>query len=129
VRLFGLPQAIRNRILLARFIGELAVTTVKHEIDKQLEQTCAGDVGPRADGAELVARVEPAARPAPPRSAPQMSAESLPISDYESLAAINIVERLRTMNSDELEMIRTFEAAHRARRTILAKIAQLQGES
>ena len=55
------------------------------------------------------------------------SASMLPISDYESLAAIQVVERLRSMSSDEIELIRRFEVAHRSRRTILAKIDQLQG--
>lgn len=55
------------------------------------------------------------------------AAADLPISDYESLPAINVVERLRSMRPDEVEAVRRFEAAHRARRTVLAKIEQLQG--
>eukprot|EP01041_Mallomonas_annulata_P042012 gene42012-66200_t len=54
------------------------------------------------------------------------AADTLPISDYESLAAIHVVERLRSMSPDEIELIRRFEVAHRSRRTILAKIDQLQ---
>ena len=54
-------------------------------------------------------------------------AATLPISDYESLAAIHVVERLRSMSPDEIELIRRFEVANRSRRTILAKIDQLQG--
>ena len=53
-------------------------------------------------------------------------ADSLPIGDYESLAAIHVVQRLNSLRDDEIEQIRRFETAHRARRTILAKIAQLQ---
>ena len=54
------------------------------------------------------------------------SAADLPIGDYESVPAINVVERLRSMTADEVEQIRLFEVAHRGRRTILAKIDQLQ---
>jgi hypothetical protein len=54
------------------------------------------------------------------------AAAELPISDYESLPAINVVDRLRSMSPDEIELVRRFEQAHRARRTILAKIDQLQ---
>ena len=54
------------------------------------------------------------------------AAGDLPIAEYESLAAIHVVDRLRTMQRDELELVRRFEAAHRNRRTILAKIEQLQ---
>ena len=53
-------------------------------------------------------------------------AADLPISDYESLAAIHVVDRLRSMRPDELDLVRRFEVAHRNRRTILAKIDQLQ---
>jgi hypothetical protein len=54
------------------------------------------------------------------------AAGDLPIAEYESLAAIHVVDRLRTMQRDELELVRRFEVAHRNRRTILAKIEQLQ---
>ena len=50
----------------------------------------------------------------------------LPISDDESLAAFHVVDRLPTSRADELEQVRSFEQAHRARRTVLAKIEQLQ---
>jgi hypothetical protein len=36
------------------------------------------------------------------------------------------VQRLGGLDAAELELVRRFEAGHRARRTILAKIAQLQ---
>jgi hypothetical protein len=55
-----------------------------------------------------------------------LDASTLPIAEYQSLAAIHVVQRLATLAADELEQVRRFEAAHRARRTILAKIAQLQ---
>lgn len=53
-------------------------------------------------------------------------ADDLPISGYESLAAIHVVERLGSLTPAELELIERFEAAHRGRRTILARVAQLQ---
>ena len=56
-------------------------------------------------------------------------ADSLPIGDYESLAAIHVVQRLSSLRDDEIEQIREFETTHRARRTVLAKIAQLQDAS
>lgn len=55
------------------------------------------------------------------------SSADLPIADYESLPAINVVQRLASLRPEEIEAVRRFEAAHRARRTVLAKIAQLQG--
>ena len=53
-------------------------------------------------------------------------ADDLPISGYESLAAIHVVERLGSLTPAELKLIERFEAAHRGRRTILARVAQLQ---
>ena len=54
------------------------------------------------------------------------SVDELPIAGYESLAAQQVVQRLATLSAEERETIRRFEAAHRHRRTILAKLDQLQ---
>ena len=63
-----------------------------------------------------------------PDRAPRSSADDrLPIDEYESLAASQVVARLQTLQRDELETVRSFEAAHRGRRTILGKIDQLLG--
>ena len=53
------------------------------------------------------------------------SGEHLPIEEYESLAASQVVARLPTLTTAELEDVRAFESAHRGRRTILGKIDQL----
>ena len=50
----------------------------------------------------------------------------LAIPDYDSLAASQVVPRLAGLTADELEAVRAYEAAHRARRTILGRVAQLQ---
>ncbi len=72
------------------------------------------DVPPAADGIGTVTSV---AVPA---------ADELPIAGYESLAAQQVVHRLATLTVDERAAIRRFETAHRGRRTILAKLDQLQ---
>ncbi len=51
----------------------------------------------------------------------------LAITDYDSLSASQVVTRLEGLTSGELEAVRTYEAAHRGRKTILNKVAQLQG--
>jgi hypothetical protein len=53
------------------------------------------------------------------------AAARLPIDEYESLAASQVVARLPTLTPSELEEVRAFEAANRGRRTILGKIDQL----
>ncbi len=50
----------------------------------------------------------------------------LAIPDYDSLAASQVVPRLAGLTAAELEAVRQYEAAHRARRTILGRVAQLQ---
>jgi hypothetical protein len=51
---------------------------------------------------------------------------SLAIPDYDSLAASQVLSRLAGLSADELEAVRLYEAAHRGRKTILSRIAQLQ---
>ena len=50
----------------------------------------------------------------------------LPIEGYDSLAASQVVLRLGSLTRDELVAVQTYEHSHRARRTILGKINQLQ---
>lgn len=55
-----------------------------------------------------------------------VDAASLPISDYDSLAASQVVARLEALGLDDLTSIGSYEAATRGRRTILGKVQQLQ---
>jgi len=61
----------------------------------------------------------PAAPPSPP-------VDELAIPDYDSLSALQVVDRLPGLTAGELEAVRAYEAAHRGRKTILNKAAQLQ---
>lgn len=66
-----------------------------------------------------------AGRP-PAREAAPLSAAELAIPDYDGLSASHVVNRLPGLSAEELEAVRTYEAATRGRKTILNKIAQLQ---
>ncbi len=57
---------------------------------------------------------------------PAPDVDELPIPSYDSLSASQVVPRLASLESDDLELIRRYEAAGRARRTILNRVAQLQ---
>jgi hypothetical protein len=59
-------------------------------------------------------------------AASPVDAALLPISDYDSLAASQVVARLEALGPDDLTAIGTYEAATRGRRTILGKVQQLQ---
>jgi len=131
----------------ARYLGRRAV----REAEPALRRLAQG-VGEQAGGLlQLVGLVPPSDdedRPAPRRSPVTTSdadpgptspdrgngaapvagpaAEELAIPDYESLSASHVVNRLPGLTPDELEAVRRYEAAHRSRKTILNKIAQLQ---
>lgn len=123
-------QVVNNRIILARFIGQMAVQQGQREVARRLEArrtspvVDAGGSAEERSGPDAPDNVSPAT-PAGDEGVP--SAAELPIAGYESVPAINVVQRLSTLRPDEVEAIRRFEQAHRSRRTILAKIDQLQG--
>ncbi len=56
-----------------------------------------------------------------------ISAASLAIPDYDGLSASQVVNRLASLSPSELTNVQLYEAAHRGRKTILSKVAQLQG--
>jgi len=55
-----------------------------------------------------------------------IDAADLAIPQYDALAASQVVPRLDGLTPAELDAVRRYEAAHRGRKTILGKIAQLQ---
>ncbi|HEX4979263.1 MAG TPA: hypothetical protein VFV35_04285 [Acidimicrobiales bacterium] len=61
--------------------------------------------------------------------APKPTADHLAIPGYDTLSASQVVLRLAGLSADELEAVRAYEEATRGRRTILAKIGQLQSEA
>lgn len=56
-----------------------------------------------------------------------LDSDDLAIPGYDSLSASQVVQRLAGLAPGELEAVRTYEAATRGRRTILARVSQLQG--
>jgi hypothetical protein len=60
------------------------------------------------------------------RIAPSGPPEPLPIRGYDQLAASQVVARLDGLSRSDLDTVEAYELAHRARRTVLAKIAQLR---
>lgn len=68
----------------------------------------------------------PAAAPERADAVPDVS--SLAVPDYDSLAASQVVPRLKALAPDELEAVQAYEAARRARKTILNRIVQLQSD-
>ncbi|CAN5257821.1 hypothetical protein BH20ACT3_BH20ACT3_04990 [soil metagenome] len=126
----------RQQVQMARMIGQFAV--------RQGQTEARGRLGQAQGQAEAVlhefgllpvdepAAVEdhPPASGAPPAAPARSSdqATKLTIADYDSLAASQVIPRLAALDGPELEAVRRYESAHRGRKTILGKIAQLQGE-
>jgi hypothetical protein len=54
-------------------------------------------------------------------------AAGLAIPGYDSLSASQVVQRLAGLSQDELAAVGEYESAHRARRTVLTRVSQLQG--
>lgn len=140
----------RQQVMMAKMVGRFAVTQGQSMGRKRLSkaQTQAEGLmaefglGPAAATRSTAVSAEngSAADPTPvdaPEVVPevtetrvaQSSAASadLAIADYDSLAASHVIPRLSGLDAAELEAVRAYESAHRARKTILGKIAQLQG--
>jgi hypothetical protein len=60
---------------------------------------------------------------------PPADAAGLAIPGYDSLSASQVVQRLDGLSRDELAAVGEYESAHRARRTVLTRVSQLQGSS
>jgi len=127
---FGLPK-VRNRVtrLLAR-------TPVPAAPKRPVRPPTTAPEPAAPDRAEPIAPTE-FADPVPASwvpvsngaaataAAPAPGSGELPIPGYDALSASQVVERLAGLVGSELDAVRSYEATHRNRRTILGKIEQL----
>ena len=125
----------RQQVTMAKMVGQFAVTHGQNEAAKRMtkvqEQAEAilAEFGLRPLDEpvpeDLVAA--PAATPAAaPVAQSGAGASDLPISDYDSLAASQVIPRLDAMTAAERDAVEAYERAHRGRKTILGKIEQLR---
>jgi hypothetical protein len=142
-----IPQLVergRQQAQVARMFGEFAVrkggaeaekaiTKLQQHATEVVEQLAArsGQATAGSDpgaGFRATAGAPAATAPGPVAAGPAANSDSdhLAIPDYDSLSASQVVPRLAGLAGDELEAVRTYEAAHRGRKTILSKVAQLQ---
>jgi hypothetical protein len=132
-----LPQLVEKghqHVKVARYFGRMAVRTGGEEARKRFADTARAGRRPSRDERATVVPLRPVPTPTPDPPAgdvapvePAPPAASLGIPDYDVLSASQVVPRLPGLSTDELDAVRRYEAAHRGRKTILAKIAQLQG--
>jgi pyruvate/2-oxoglutarate dehydrogenase complex dihydrolipoamide acyltransferase (E2) component len=138
----------RSQVTMARMIGKFAVDQGRTEATRaasKLQDQAAGVldfIGDSVVGAPVTPTPPPSAPPpastaptaAPTPSAARPSSGSkgpaaggLAIPDYDGLSASQVVNRLAGLSAEELAAVQDYEAANRGRKTILSKVAQLQG--
>ena len=129
----------RTQVQVAKLLGQLAVAHGKNEATKKLgdlqgqagafaAELGLGGTPTRSATDEAAERVADASIVAPTPIRSSAAAATLTIADYDSLAASQVIPRLAGLAPAELEAVRTYELAHRGRKTILGKITQLTGE-
>ncbi len=134
------PQLIEKghqQVNMARMFGQFAVETGTKEARKRVEGL-ADRRGPQTDGA--AASPPSPVVPVPVETVPLTDDDPAPVSEvavvvpsvdelgipgYDSLSASQVVPRLDGLSSEERDAVRRYEAAHRGRKTILSKLAQL----
>lgn len=126
-------ERVRRELVLARFLGKLAVDQGLRELRSRLLPTeVAADVadppGTTEDAADAEVSPPPfhsADRATSPVDEPPAS-DALALSDYDHLSSAQIVSKLAGLDESELDAIEAYERAGRHRRTILGKIEQLR---
>lgn len=143
-----LVQQGRSQVQVARMMGQMAVQMGQSELSKRaattngpvrdvltslglVDRPADAESAPEPAAATETPAVEsPAAKPVPKKPARQKPAAavvgSLGIEDYDSLSASQVVQRLRGLVPTELDAVKAYESANRARKTVLTKITQLQ---
>ena len=101
------------------FIGD-SIAPLPPEPERPQESKPAATTPAPATRGKVAARATQAVNSA-------ISVAALAIPDYDGLSASQVVNRLAGLSPVELENVQLYEAAHRGRKTILSKVAQLQG--
>jgi hypothetical protein len=115
-------QRAERQVVAARMIGAMVVKAGSQEVRHRLDAPSSGGesspVAPAPGVAESVPATDSGSR--------LTGADELPIVDYQSLAASQVVAKLSSLDGEELAAVERFERTHRRRRTVLGKIEQLQ---
>ena len=145
-------QRMGGKVTVARMVGELAVRQGQRRAEKFLErmrdQQRDGRAGQRGQGTappgnghgpppgpaastgfRSAPTPEPAASAPPAATATPGDADELAIPGYDTLSASQVVPRLEGLLPAELEAVKAYEQAHRARKTVLTRIDQLRNDA
>ena len=121
-----LIERARREVVLARFIGKLAVDQGVREVRSRL--------APESTHAEPADTADPPLDGGPtgghtPTPTPPGDAQSLALADYDHLSSAQIVTMLPGLDVNERAAIETYELAGRHRRTVLGKLEQLRSST
>lgn len=96
---------LRNRVQVARWVGEMAVHYGRRELQHRLQPSPS-----------LPSGEEGSAEPA-----------ELPFDGYDALTAQQVVKLLDSLPPAELGLVREYEVANRSRRTVITRLDRLLG--
>ncbi len=131
----GAVGRARRELSNARFLGRLAVGQGLQQVRARMDTTRSAAVAtpaPKSGSDPTPVDAEPPSPAAeiqddatPGGSDVALSADDLALPDYDTLPAIDIVAKLDTLDAHDRAAIERYERAHRQRRTVLGKLAQL----
>jgi hypothetical protein len=149
-------RELESRVPAARFVGQMALDQGSKEVKKRVDDL-PRRVKEVMTGLGILAacsllddeerpvptddQPESAPLPAVPTSSdvevavapvvvvPDGESADLPIPGYDTLSASQVVQRLPGLSAAELDAIRSYETAKRARKIVLLKVAQLRAAS
>jgi hypothetical protein len=115
----------KQQIVLARFIGKMAVDHGAKQLRERLSPTVVPAEQP---GPQTVVQAVPVATAEPELAMAEVEVEveTLALPDYDQLPAAHIVGKLEGLTQAERNVIELYETAGRHRRTVLGKLDQLR---
>lgn len=136
-----LPKLIKrgkSQVQIAKLLGTMAAKQGQRTAEGRIEEVLDGAASVVAQGiTDVGARVGLAPEPASSSSEDTADedngkeaddARPLPIAGYDDLTAKQIVALLGDLDLGQRERVQAHESAHRARKTVLAKLASLANE-
>ena len=134
-RVPAVVERVQRELVLARFIGKLAVDQGVRELRERVDALIQPDSEPAPADTDSSPTTPSATTgsarddDAPIGDAGELEsvpdASMLALDDYDELPAVHIVAKLPSLDPDEREQLASYERAHRNRRTVLNKVAQL----
>ena len=119
------PKNLQQQVSAARMIGKMAVQFGSQKLAAKLQDLSTSVAASSTPQPKPPLNTDEPANAQGARAITESDASKLPIGDYTSRTARDIIADLGGMSAKQLAQIAAFESDNRARRTILGKIDQL----